>query len=154
MGTSVKHDIAERPTVTLLQAMQEAAERDQIARLYTTGYEWLFQRGVPVWRESLRRWASEEWATTAVFLNYLAQENDSLISRKFGLEASRRVSDAAKRHCHAMNQVGDPSQIHAELTEWDRELKREGLNPGTTADITVATVFFAALREITTRAKA
>ena len=154
MGTSAKHDIAESPTVTLLHAMQEAAERDQIARLYVTGYEWLFQSGVPVWREALRRWASEEWATTAVFLNYLAQENDSLISRKFGLEASRRVSDAAKRHCHAMNQVGDPSQVHAELTEWDRELKREGLNPGTTADMTVATVFLAALQEITTRPKA
>lgn len=154
MGTSAKHDIAEPPTVTLLQAMQEAAERDQIARLYATGYEWLLQSGVPVWREALRRWASEEWATTAVFLNYLAQENDSLISRKFGLEASRHVSDAANRHCHAMNQVGDPSQVHAELTEWDRELKREGLNPGTTADITVATVFLAALQEITTRANA
>ena len=154
MGTSVKHDIAERPTVTLLQAMQEAAERDQIARLYTTGYEWLFQRGVPVWRESLRRWASEEWATTAVFLNYLAQENDSLISRKFGLEASRRVSDAAKRHCHAMNQVTNPSQIRAALTDWDGELKREGLNPGTTADITVATVFLAAMQDMSKKSAA
>lgn len=154
MGTSAKHDIAERPTVTLGQAMQEATERDQIARLYTTGYEWLFQRGVPVWRKALQRWSSEEWATTAVFLTYLAQENDSLISRKFSLEASRRVSDAAKRHCHAMNQVTNPSQIRAALTEWDRELKREGLNPGTTADITVATVFLAAMQDITTRAKA
>lgn len=148
MGTSAKHDIAEPPSVTLLQAMQAAAERDQIARLYTTGYEGLFRRGVRIWREALQRWSSEEWATTAVFLTYLAQENDSLISRKFGLEASRRVSDAAKRHCHAMNQVSEPSQFRAALTDWDTELKREGLNPGTTADITVATVFLAAMQDM------
>ncbi len=153
MGASAKHDLAAPPTVTLLQAMQEAAARDQIARLYATGFAELLQCGVPVWRQALRRWDSEEWATTAVFLTYLAQETDSLISRKFGLEVSRRVSDAAKLHCHAMHQAGAPSQVRAALAEWDRELKRQGLNPGTTADMTVATVFLAALQQ-TTRAKA
>jgi len=152
MGTSVRYDIAEPPTVTLLQAMQAARARDQIARLYTTGYQRLLQRGVPVWRQALQRWASEEWAMTAVFLNYLAQENDSLISRKFGVHASRRVSDAAMRHCQVMNQLDDPSQIRAALSEWDRDLKRDGLNPGTTADISVATVLLAGLQEITTKA--
>jgi triphosphoribosyl-dephospho-CoA synthase len=147
MGTSARHDIAEPPTVTLLQAMQEAAERDQIARLYTTGYARLLQYGVPVWREFLQRWDSEEWATTAIFLTYLAEENDSLIARKFGTETSRRVSDVAKIYSREMNQVSDPNQVRAALSEWDTALKREGLNPGTTADLTVATVFLAALQD-------
>jgi triphosphoribosyl-dephospho-CoA synthase len=147
MGTSAKHDIAEAPTVTLLQAMAEAAARDQIARLYTTGFADLFRRGIPVWRESLRRWGSEEWATTAVFLNFLAEQNDSLIERKFDLEISQRVSDDAKFHLRTLSQASDPQQVRAALTEWDRELKREGLNPGTTADITVATIFLAAVQD-------
>jgi triphosphoribosyl-dephospho-CoA synthase len=147
MGTSAKHDVAAAPSVTLLQAMQVAAERDQIARLYTTGYARLLQHGVPVWRKFLQRRHSEEWATTAIFLTYLAEENDSLITRKFGAKTSRRVSDTAKRRSREMNEVSDPSQVRIALTEWDRELKREGLNPGTTADLTVATIFLAAVQD-------
>jgi triphosphoribosyl-dephospho-CoA synthase len=147
MGTSAKHDIAEPPTITLLQAMQAAAERDQIARLYTTGYRRLLHYGVPVWKNFFQRWDSEEWATTAVFVTYLAEENDSLIVRKFGAQTSRRVSDVAKIYSREMNQVSNPNQVRAALSEWDTKLKREGLNPGTTADLTVATVFLAAVQD-------
>jgi triphosphoribosyl-dephospho-CoA synthase len=147
MGTTTKHDIAELPTVTLLQAMQEAAERDQIARLYTTGYARLLHYGVPVWKNFYQRWNSEQWATTAVFVIYLAEENDSLIARKFGAQTSERVTDAAKIYSRQMNQVSDPNQVRAALSEWDTALKREALNPGTTADLTVATVFLAAVQD-------
>lgn len=146
MGTSAKHDIAERPTITLLQAMQDAAERDQIARLYATGYEWIFRCGVPVWQDALQRWDSEQWATTAVFLNHLAQHFDSLISRKFGVAASEAVTAAARPLWLLLESARDPNSVRAVLVAWDVELKAKGLNPGTTADVTVATAFLASLQ--------
>jgi triphosphoribosyl-dephospho-CoA synthase len=35
-----------------------------------------------------------------------------------------------------------------ELLAWDAELKREGINPGTSADLTVATLFARRVRNI------
>ena len=148
MGESSKHDISETPRVTLYQAMLEAAQRDQIARLYTTGYRALFVRALPVWRRALERWGSREWAATAVFLDLLASEPDSLICRKFGLAKSKEVSLAAESHSRALDSSRDPASSRAELLAWDAELKANGLNPGTTADMTVATIFLADLQDL------
>ena len=145
MGTSAKHDIAAPPTVTLLQAMQEAMDRDQIARLYVTGYARLFQRNIAVWRKSLARWSSQEWAMTALFVNLLGEENDSLIIRKFGKDIARRVSANAKLHAQAIDAAHDFNPVLARLSAWDAELKQAGINPGTTADLCVTSVFVAAL---------
>ncbi len=145
MGAAAAHDIANAPAVTLNQAMQAAAHRDQIARLYSTGYGALFQRCLPVWRRAMERWRSEEWAATAVFLNTLANEPDSLIARKFGNVASEQVSAAAQPLWQALRTQRDPSALRTQLMLWDAALKAQGLNPGTTADITVATIFLALL---------
>ena len=145
MGAVAAHDIANAPAVTLYQAMQDAAHRDQIARLYSTGYGALFQRCLPVWRRAMERWHSEEWAATAVFLNTLANEPDSLIARKFGNVASEQVSAAAQPLWQTLQAQHDPSALRTQLMLWDAALKAQGLNPGTTADITVATIFLALL---------
>ncbi len=146
MGESAKHDIGKTPEVTLYQAMQEAAARDQIARLYTTGYEDLWVRALPIWRQSLARWQSKEWAATAIFLSTLSAQADTLITRKFGIEKSNAVSVTAKTQWQAFESAHDPNDFRDALLSWDSELKANGLNPGTTADITVATIFVAGLQ--------
>jgi triphosphoribosyl-dephospho-CoA synthase len=127
--------------------MQEAAPRDQIARLYVTGYEDLFARALPIWRQSLQRWRSKEWAATAIFLSTLAAQPDSLIARKFGVETSNAVSKSAQTLWPAFESARDPNEFRNELVTSDIELKEKGLNPGTTADITVATIFIAGLQD-------
>ncbi len=148
MATSAKHDIAETPRVTLYQAMREAVNHDQIARLYVTGYHTLFELGLPVWRQAMTCHGSSEWAATAVFLNLLAAEPDSLITRKFGRVKSEEVSAAAKPLCVALNTAHEPRVIRPDLIVWDTTLKAHGLNPGTTADMTVATIFLADLQDM------
>ena len=148
MGAAAAHDIANAPAVTLYQAMQDAAHRDQIARLYSTGYSALFQRCLPVWRRAMERWRSEEWAATAVFLKILSNEPDSLIARKFGNVASEQVSAAARPLWQRLEAQHDPSALRTQLMTWDAALKAQGLNPGTTADITVATIFLAHLQDL------
>ncbi len=147
MGRIGDHDISQAPKVTLLQAMQGAAERDQIARLYATGYDALLSEALPVWREAYQKWRSANWATTAVFLDRLATTPDSLIARKFGREVSVAVTVAAKPLWQTLRSACYPDTLRAPLIAWDAELKDKGLNPGTTADISVATVFFASLQD-------
>jgi len=42
----------------------------------------------------------------------------------------------------------DPQLVEGELLALDKELKSNAINPGTTADITVATLFVAQLEQI------
>ena len=148
MGQGMSHDIAESPTITLFEAMQVAAPRDQIACLYSTGFHSLFNRNLPVWRDALVRWGEREWAATAVFLESLAREPDSLISRKFGIDESKRISQAAIALWRSFSSTQSPNALRPALMVWDAELKAKGFNPGSTADITVATAFLAGLQDI------
>jgi triphosphoribosyl-dephospho-CoA synthase len=148
MGKGVAHDIAKPPQITMLQAMREAADRDQIARLYASGFRDLFQRNVVVWREALARWGSAERATTAVFLESLAREPDSLIARKLGNEKSEAISRDARELWQAFNSAVVWGDVSERLVAWDAELKTQRINPGTTADITVATIFLADLQDM------
>src|SRR5439155_13005186 len=47
LGDSPEQDVREEPTVTLLEAMKMAADRDLIARQYANGYADVFDFGVP-----------------------------------------------------------------------------------------------------------
>ena len=145
LGTAPEQDVATRPTVNLRAAMHLATMRDTVARQYANGYADLFTLGLPVlrrhlaghgaWRERLHR------AVTAVYLAFLARFPDSHIARKHGLPAARRVSNRA-RLFHGRFEAGqsiDPE----EFARWDRELKAAGVNPGTSADLTVACAMIA-----------
>ena len=47
LGRAPRHDVNAPATVTLREAMAEAAERDRIARQYVTAYEDIFSLGLP-----------------------------------------------------------------------------------------------------------
>lgn len=49
---------------------------------------------------------------------------------------------------HRLMRYGLTDRLQRELLKFDAELKSAGINPGTTADLTVATLFAAALQEI------
>ena len=77
----------------------------------------------------------------AVYLAFLAGFPDSHIARKNGPEAAASVQiealEARKRFMNAAN----PAETLQDLLRFDRRLKARGLNPGTSADLTVASVF-------------
>jgi triphosphoribosyl-dephospho-CoA synthase len=146
MGARSRHDISEEPQITLQQAMREAEQRDSVARQYARGFRDVLDVGLTHWDEALARLSSESWAATSLYLVYLSTWRDSLIERKFGAATAQAVSDRA-REFHV--QLGSYSllddDITARLLSWDDELRRVGINPGTSADLTVATVFAAKL---------
>ena len=157
MGRVDRHDVADVPRdVTLRRAMIPAAERDSVAREYTTDFEVTFTVGLPALRAAWEtgaaavggvvRGAAFPGAALAdavldCFLTILAEVPDTLIARKRGLDTARRVSARAAEVRTAVRAGGAAGR--RALAAYDAELRDPGhtLNPGTTADLVTAAVF-------------
>ena len=142
LGRVERHDVREPADVTLLQAMAEAAGRDGVARQYANGYSDVFDLGLPALAAAEARFFRPAWAgASAVFLAFLAAFPDSHIQRKHGAEAAADVLAQARRWQAKLRDCADPNRELEGLLAFDAALKARGLNPGTSADLTVATLF-------------
>lgn len=139
LGHSARHDVAMPADVTLLDAMREAAERDLIARQYANGYEQVYA-GRDYYRDLCARWERPAWATSALYLYFLTHFPDSHIARKYGTDLALNVQQEAAVHWQALASCDNPKTYLRPLLDFDRSLKERGINPGTSADMTVATL--------------
>ena len=145
LGRSERHDVAHEPEVTLLEAMQEAAGRDRVAAQYATGFRDVLDLGVPRLQAGRAAGWSEDWAVTATYLAFLAAFPDTHVVRRHGGAAAEDVVRRAKAMERELAAHGDRAETRAALAQQDRELKALGINPGTSADLTVASHFGASL---------
>lgn len=148
LGYSARHDVAQEPEVSLLEAMREAAGRDRVAAQYAGGYADVFDAGLPLYRQAVARRGAGEWATVELYLAYLARFPDSHVARKHGDAVARQVSAAARPLAGRLAACPDAAAMAPELLEWDALLKERGINPGTSADLTVATLFAARIEDM------
>ena len=153
LGSAPAEDVHSVPSLGLRAAMALAAERDRIARQYRDGYAELFELGLPPLAAALpglsmsRRGPVAAVVTDAVqrvYLAFLASRPDSHIVRKHGAALAHSVMDAAQRW-QALALAGVHLDTDPGFVAWDLELKAAGLNPGTSADFTVAALFIAGL---------
>lgn len=147
LGEASRHDVASEPEVTLLEAMREAESRDRIAWNYAHDFADIFTRGLPRLQESSSAGSRAPLAARRVYLGFLGNLPDTLIERKHGRAAAIQVAEEARSFSHR-EETGE--DLEAALLEFDRSLKGRGYNPGTSADLTVATLFAAALIELET----
>lgn len=148
LGRVDRHDVAEVATVTLKAAMADASARDRIAHQYVSDFEDVFERGEPVLEAALARAAEPKWATLAVYLEFLSAFPDSHIARKRGITTAEDVCCTASRYHQRMRSGENRAALLTDLLAWDALLKERGVNPGTSADLTVATLFAHRLRTI------
>ncbi|MEJ2454797.1 MAG: triphosphoribosyl-dephospho-CoA synthase [Candidatus Thiodiazotropha sp.] len=148
LGTSDRYDVSETAGVPLLEVMAHAAERDLIARQYSTGYAVLFEEALPRLHCLEKRWQSREWAVTGLYLSLLARYPDTHIQRKQGLYRAVSTSLHAAELDRGLSRAELPQHFQLRLLQADKEFKRKGINPGTSADMTVATLFIAHLESI------
>ena len=141
LGHAPSHDVNAPARVTLREAMAAAAGRDRIARQYDSNFEDIFTLGLTSLALARARPLGPQWATLAVYLTYLAAFPDTHISRKFGPLVAQAVQSEAAPWPARLAGAGDPAKLVAPLLEFDASLKARGLNPGTSADLTVATLF-------------
>jgi triphosphoribosyl-dephospho-CoA synthase len=142
LGEAPSQNVGTAPTIDLLCAMTLARDRDSIARQYANGFADVLGFGLTQLRAALGNGPVDEprllRAVLKTWLAFLSRWPDSHIARKHGIALARQVTRDA-RTWHAQT-APDP----LELAAWDVALKRDGINPGTSADLTVATLFAAA----------
>lgn len=145
LGTTEQGDVrTDASSMTLIEAMYLAKDRDRIANAYITAYEDIFDFALPALYESREHGESGDIATSTLHMTLLAEFTDSHIARKFGAAKAEMVRDEARALRHAWHPVVTTNTLNI-LGEFDFRLKDRGLNPGTTADFVVATLFTALL---------
>jgi triphosphoribosyl-dephospho-CoA synthase len=145
LGQVSQSDVGEDPSITLLQAMALAEDRDSIASEYVNGFAITFETGLPALNAARACLDDFSSAIVQAFLTILREVPDTLIARKRGLEAARQVSQMAAEVLAKGGMLKSEGQ--AALAEMDRALRdpKHTLNPGTTADLTAAATFLALL---------
>lgn len=146
LGDAPAHDVNRAADVGLRDAMAAAADRDRIARQYVTDYADVFEHGVPVLHAETARGRPEIWAISAVYLTFLADFPDSHVARKFGMAEADALRGRAAPIRDRFMAAADAETMTSALLDLDRALKAEGRNPGTSADLTVATLIVDRLR--------
>lgn len=138
LGSAEANDVREEPKVPLFEAMREAAGRDRIAHQYVTRFADVFGIGVTTLDAALSRGESGIWPTVFAYMAFLAGFPDSHIARNHGDGIANQVQQEAVVVQAALDAADDKAaRIHL-LMEFDRRLKARAVNPGTSADLTVA----------------
>jgi triphosphoribosyl-dephospho-CoA synthase len=141
LGTVEQHDVRGPVNVTLRQAMEAAADRDRIAYQFSNEFTDIFDLGLPECIAASGQWADPKWTTLSVYLTFLAAFPDSHIARKYGVSLAEEVREMACEYRRRLHLSDAPEHLLGDLMTWDGGLKQRGINPGTSADLTVATLF-------------
>ena len=140
-GSARRSAMMSWPDVTLWRRCAKPPEERPVAFQYTSDFTDIFEIGLGTLARARGSGWPAPWAVAEVYLAFFAGFPDSHIARKNGLEAAARVQieavEARKRFMNAAN----PAETLQDLLSFDRRLKARGLNPGTSADLTVASVF-------------
>lgn len=140
LGRSPRHDVAGEADCTLAEAMAEAADRDRVARQYVTGFADVLDTGMTTLARGLCRHRHRGPALAECQLTFASRYPDSHVLRKHGPARAEALQARAGEVLERLQAAPDGGAWHRELTGFDRALKAEGLNPGTSADLTVATL--------------
>jgi triphosphoribosyl-dephospho-CoA synthase len=122
--------------LSLYEILTISASYDLISRELVGGFEKTFR-----YARLLRNFAAERSindAITHAYLRLLSEEEDTFVKMKFGTEKSKYVKERAK-------EIVSSGYELKEIEEFDEELIKEGINPGSTADIIAAALFIAIL---------
>ena len=153
LGAAPDQDVRLPPRVGLRAAMALAAHRDSVARQYRDAYADLFDLGLAALGEGFACIGTpadgdpDSRTTAAVqrlYLTLLARFADSHIVRIHGQAVAHIVMTAAQGWARRMQGDGQ-LDVDPDFAAWDASLKADRINPGTTADLTVAALLIAGL---------
>jgi triphosphoribosyl-dephospho-CoA synthase len=148
LGGSNEQDVYEKASVTLTKAMKLASSKDRIALQYSTDYKDIFDFALIRYNYAVIRWGNKNWAAVAVYADLLSQFPDSHIERKYGNQYSEMTAGKMALLSEELSKTDNPERLIPLLYCIDQEFKSKGVNPGTTADMTVATVLAVFLEDI------
>ena len=148
LGDSNVNDVREPSSVSLLEMMASAQDKDRIAWQYANGFADVFDFGLPHYNKAMHKWNNQAWATTALYLGFLARQLDSHVIRKYGEALANEVMQEAVGLQALYWAADNPKLVQKHLLAWDASLKARNINPGTSADLTVACLMVSNFEEI------
>ncbi len=151
LGESKEQDVADSPVVSLIKAMEIASKKDRIAMQYATNYKDIFDFSILRYNTAFVKFDDQAWAAVSVFTGLLSRYPDSHVERKYGDKYSGWVLKQMITVDDALLNTKRPEQLVPMLHEVDRKFKAKGINPGTTADLTVATVLVVLMEAFSVR---
>ena len=140
LGKVDKYDVNSPLDIDIYSAMDAAKEWDLIALQYANGYREIVNLGIKCLQNYHNRWNSVEWSVVACYLMYMASFPDSHIRRKHGIEIAEQVRKKTVPVWERFADYDNPGAARGVLTMFDKELKESEINPGTCADLTVASL--------------
>lgn len=140
LGNAQEGDVYQSAKMTLIQAMALASDRDLIAEAYVTAYACIFDFALPAFLDARAACTDESLAISTLHMALLAENPDSHIARKYG-QAQADIVQKAARELEAAWKPTVTAKSLPQLAQFDAKLKASHLNPGTTADLVVATLF-------------
>lgn len=141
LGSAAQHDVHRPAPIRLHDAMAEAAHRDRIAFQYVSQFEDIFVSGLNALADARRKGLITPWPAVSIYLTFLTKFTDTHIMRKFGFDAANAVRAEACDVLARFEARLHPDDSVNDLLAFDTKLKARGFNPGTSADLTVATLF-------------
>ncbi len=146
LGAVEANDVRNAPAVPLIEAMRQASGYDMVARQYVTAFEDVFGTGLAAHDQAFASGEQGMWPAVFTYMAFLAAFPDSHVARKFGIGTAAAVRQEALAVCSSLEAISsEPARIEL-LGEFDRRLKARGINPGTSADLTVACLLVHNLR--------
>ena len=126
---------------TMYDVLKISAPWDKLASEMTSDMPAVFELGYPTYYELAAEKSLNE-ACVLTFLTILSKVPDTLISRKYGDEKASEVSKMVED----LLKFKDDDNFIDKLNEFDDYLYENKLNPGTTADLTAASIFVSNLK--------
>jgi triphosphoribosyl-dephospho-CoA synthase len=119
----------QKQQLTLFDVMDISSSNDTIAKEWVEGFARTF-RGAELFKRFQESGYDLNDSIVRLFLHLLSESPDSLIAKKFGSEVALEVSAKA---AHVLK--------HGNIEDFDKELIARRINPGTTADLVIGSLF-------------
>lgn len=126
---------------TMYDVLKISAPWDMLAREMTSDMPAVFEIGYPTYHK-LREEKTKNEACLLTFLTILSHVPDTLISRKYGDEEALKISLMTRD----LLKMRDSPDFMDTIKEFDDYLYDNKYNPGTTADLTAASIFVSYLK--------
>lgn len=145
LGDAAQYDVRDIPAVSLLTMMRSAQHKDRIAWQYANDFQDIMGFGLSTYADAMLKWANPAWSATALYLAFLANYPDTHVMRKYGESFAEGLRQEAAEFEQMHSAADNPKLVQKKLIDWDKSLKTRAINPGTSADLTVATLLVSEL---------
>ena len=115
--------------LTLLDVMEISSSSDTIAKEWIEGFPRTF-RGAELFKQIKESGHNLNESIVWLFLRLLSEAPDTLVAKKFGSKVAQEVSAKAIQ-----------ALKHGNIENFDKELISRRINPGTTADLVIGSLF-------------